>query len=216
MSGLVPALLGGHELTQLVSRWGYGLVLAVVALQSLGVPLPGTTALIAAALLAATTHRLAIAGVLGAAMAGVLLGSLIAYAAGRRGGVRLLERHGHRVRLTPERVARARAGFRSHDVQLVFAGRFVTGLRNTVALLAGASGMPLRRFGVSCIAAALVWTLWHGLGSYLFGRAIAHASTALTVVLAILLALSLVGSATILRRSWRALASGAPGHDGDP
>ena len=53
-----------HDLQHLLHQYGCGLVFAVVALQALGLPLPGTTALIAAALYAATSHGLPIVGVI--------------------------------------------------------------------------------------------------------------------------------------------------------
>jgi membrane protein DedA with SNARE-associated domain len=54
--------MSAHEIEHLLHQYGCGLVFAVVALQAVGAPLPGTTALIAAALYAATSHGLPMPG----------------------------------------------------------------------------------------------------------------------------------------------------------
>jgi membrane protein DedA with SNARE-associated domain len=70
-----------------------------------------------------------------------------------------------------------------HGRAWLFFGRFVTGLRNVIGLLAGASGIPLKRFLPVTAAAAVVWAVWNGLGYYWFGRALAAASTWLQVAM---------------------------------
>src|SRR5437763_16622374 len=80
---LLPALLlGGTQIDHLLGRWGYALVFVIVLAQASGVPVPGTTALAAAAIYAGTTHRLAITGVILAALAGAVLGYAPSFAIG--------------------------------------------------------------------------------------------------------------------------------------
>ncbi len=200
MAVILAALPGGHELSSLIARWGEGLVFVVVAAQAFGAPLPGTTALIAAALYAGSSHRLAIAGVIVAAFAGVLVGSAAAYVLGRRGGARLLDRHGHRFGLNAERLAIGRVLMRRYGSRLVFFGRFITGLRNAVAFLAGTSKMPAGRFAAVTFAAALVWSVGNGLAYYLFGNAVLSTGSALNIVLVVLFVVSIVVSGILLRR----------------
>ena len=206
---LTGALLGGHELNVLLGRWGYGLVFAVVALQSLGAPLPGTTALAAAAVYAGSTHRLAIAGVIASAFAGALLGTCLAFAVGRYGGGALLARHGERVGLDAERVSVGRVLLDRYGARVVFFGRFITGLRNVVGYVAGAGGMAWGRFLAACLAAAAVWSLENGLGYYLFAGVMRRASTAVDVVLIALFAVSLAVSAVLVRRRAGAIIAAA-------
>jgi membrane protein DedA with SNARE-associated domain len=175
--------VGSSELQRLVHEYGCLFVFVVVALQALGVPVPGTTALVAAALFAATAHGLPIAGVIAAGALGAMVGTAIGYAAGRWGGERLLVRAGGRLRQSPERVQQLRRGFAAHGVAWLFIGRFITGVRNVTGLLAGASGMPLRRFLPVSAAAALTWALVNGLEYYWFGHALLGASTWVQVVL---------------------------------
>ncbi len=57
-------------ITPLVQSYGYYAVFALIALESLGIPLPGETALIAASLYAGTTHHLNVAVLAAVAAAG--------------------------------------------------------------------------------------------------------------------------------------------------
>lgn len=209
MSLVVAALLGGHELDHLLTRWGYGLVLGVVALQSLGAPLPGTTALISAALYAGSTHRLQIAGVIVAGVTGAVLGGLLSYAAGRRGGAALLDTHGPRIGLSAARLRVARLLFERYGSRIVFFGRFVTGLRNVAAFLAGTNRMALGRFLTIYATAALLWASVNGLGYYFFGRALRSASTPVAIALVILFVASLLLWSSLGARGWRAITSQA-------
>ena len=133
--------VSGHQLSHLIHVYGCGLVFVVVALQALGAPLPGTTALIAAALYAASSHSLPIAGVIAAGAAGALAGTCLAFAVGRWRGPELLHAVAGRLGQSPERVQRLRAAFAAGGPAMIVLGRFVTGLRNVTGLLAGASAM---------------------------------------------------------------------------
>ena len=155
----------------------------VVALQAAGAPLPGTTALIAAALYAATAHGLPIAGVIAAGALGALTGTTAGFALGRWGGESLLLRIGARLRQSPERVQRLRREFAAHGAGWLLVGRFISGVRNVCGLVAGASGMPLRTFLPLSAAAATAWALVNGLEYYWFGHALAGASTWVQVLL---------------------------------
>lgn len=175
--------MGTHEINQLLHEYGCLVVFAVVALQALGAPLPGTTVLVAAALYAGTDHGLPITGVIAAGVLGAVAGTTAGFALGRWGGEALLLRIGARLRQSPERVARLRCEFATHGAAWLFVGRFITGVRNVSGLVAGASGMALVRFLPVTVAAATVWALVNALEYYWFGHALAGASTWVQIVL---------------------------------
>ena len=190
---------------------------AVVALQALGAPLPGTTALIAAALYAATGHGLPIAGVIAAAALGAVAGTCAGFALGRWGGEKLLLWVAHRLRQRTERVQQLRAELAAQGGAWVFIGRFITGVRNVTGLLAGASGMPLARFLLVSAAAATIWALLNGLGYYWFGHALAGADTWVQIVLVGAgLAWLLVSLNLLRRRALRRLRSAPSGVSDQP
>ena len=176
-------MVGAHQIQHLVQEYGCLLVFVVVGLQAFGLPLPGTTALIAAALYAAAGHGLPISGVIAAGALGALVGTCAGFAVGRWGGERMLLRLGAGLRQSPERVQHLRHGFALHGAAWLFIGRFVTGLRNVTGLLAGASGMAFGRFLPISAAAALVWALSGALEYYWFGHTLLGASRWVQVVM---------------------------------
>jgi membrane protein DedA with SNARE-associated domain len=192
--------VGLHEIQRLVHEYGCLLVFVVVGLQALGAPVPGTTALIAAALYAGAAHGLPIAGVIAAGVFGALAGTVVAFAGGRRGGERLMLAVGARLRQRPERVQWLRQKFAEQGVAWVFVGRFITGVRNLTGWVAGASGMPPSRFVPVSAAAALTWALFNALEYYWFGHALLGASTWLQVALVCAGFAWLVVSLLVLRR----------------
>jgi membrane protein DedA with SNARE-associated domain len=177
--------VSSHEITHLINEFGLGVVFAVVGLQALGLPLPGTTVLIAAALVAASTHTLPIAGVIAAGALGVFLGTSGGFALGRWGGQRLMFRIGALLRQRPGRVQKLRDEFAVHGGAWVVFGRWLTGVRNVTGLLAGASGMPVNRFIPISAGAALLWATMDSLKAYLFGRALASGDIWLQVLIVI-------------------------------
>jgi membrane protein DedA with SNARE-associated domain len=172
----------------------------MVALQAFGLPLPGTTALIAAAIYAAAGHGLPITEIIAAGALGALAGTTAAYAVGRWGGEGVLLRVGTRFRQSPERVQHLRQTFAVHGVVWLFISRFVTGMRNLAGLLAGASGMTVARFLPVTAAAAVVWATLNALEYYWFGHALLAASRWVQVVMVCAGIAWLVISFNLLRR----------------
>jgi membrane protein DedA with SNARE-associated domain len=198
---LVPAfLISGHQIDHLLGRWGYWLVFVIVLAQSSGVPVPGTTALAAASIYAGSTHRLAIVGVIAAAAAGATIGYALSFALGRWGGWRLLEDHGSRIRLTPQRLELGREFYARHGGKVVFLGRFVTGLRTWGGLLAGANLMAWPRFLLIDAVGGIVWAVANGLGYYYFGDIVSKASTGVDILLVIAGIASFALTVVYLRR----------------
>jgi membrane protein DedA with SNARE-associated domain len=202
--------MSSHEIAHLLHQYGLGLVFAVVALQALGLPLPGTTVLVAGALYAATSHGLPIVGVIAAGALGALAGMSAGFALGRWRGESLLLWVARRLRQNPERVRQLRSEFAAHGAAWLFVGRFISGLRNVTGLLAGSSGMPVGRFVALGAAAAVVWANVSALEYYWFGYVLAGADTWLQVLaVSAGLAWMLVSLNLLRRRALRRL-QGAP------
>src|SRR3954470_8214198 len=134
------------SLTHLIATHGYWLVATIVALESMGLPLPGETVLVTAAIYAGTTHELNIGVLVAAAAVGATLGDNVGFWVGRRFGYRLLLRHGDRVGLTVRRIKLGQFIFERHGGAVVFFGRFIALLRVLAALLAGVNCMRWWRF----------------------------------------------------------------------
>jgi len=67
------------ELPRLIETYGYGLVALMIALESLGLPLPGEATLITAAVYAGATQRLSLALIIMAAVAGAVIGDNLGF-----------------------------------------------------------------------------------------------------------------------------------------
>ncbi len=186
--------LDTSSLTQLLVTYGYWAVLLFVAIESTGIPFPGETMLLVAAIYAGATQRLSIVLVIGAAAAGAILG-------GREGGYRLLRRYGHLIRLEERKLKLGQYLFMKHGGKVVFFGRFVAVLRAWAAFLAGTNRMRWPRFLFFNATGGIVWATLYGLGGYLLGDNV-HRFTGLVGAVALVLAvLVILAFLVFLRRN---------------
>ena len=105
----------GSFIEHMLQSYGYFAVFAFIALESMGIPLPGESSLIAAALYAGSTRHLDIRAVFAVAFAAAVLGDNAGYWFGRRGGTRLVQRFGRYVHLDQPKLAVGRYLFRSEE-----------------------------------------------------------------------------------------------------
>ena len=196
-------------MTNLVAQYGYLAVLVIVGLESTGVPLPGETTLVAAALYAGATHNLNIVGVVIAAAVGAILGDNLGYLIGHWGGYRLLIRYGRYIRLSEKRIKIARYLFLRYGGEVVFFGRFTAILRAYDAFLAGTTRMPWRRFLFFNAAGGIAWATIYGGGAYLLGRQIERLSGPFEIVFVAAAVIAIVVGALIIRRQEERLAVAA-------
>jgi len=153
----------------LVASYGYVVLFFLVGLESLGLPLPGETALVTAAAFAALGH-LSIYGVVTTAVAAAVIGDNGGYWIGRKGGIALVRRYGRFLHLNEAHLERARHFFGRHGPPTVFIGRFIALLRTWTAVLAGAARMPYGRFMLYNALGAVCWAGGVGALGYVFGR----------------------------------------------
>jgi len=183
-----------------IAAYGPWAVFVLVGLESMGVPLPGETALIGAAVYAGTGHDLNIFAVVFAAMAGAVVGDNIGYEVGRAIGFPLLVRFGPRIGLDERRLKLGQYLFGRYGGAIVFFGRFVALLRAFAALLAGANRMPWLRFFCFNAAGGAVWSATFGFGGYWLGSTIHRISAPLGVGLFILALISVALGIAFLKR----------------
>jgi undecaprenyl-diphosphatase len=187
-----------HEtLTNLLDSYGYVVLFLLVGLESLGIPLPGETALVTAAAFAAS-GRLSIYRVLIIAVAAAILGDNGGYWIGRKGGLRLIRRYGRILHVDEAELARARNFFDRHGGKTVFIGRFIALLRTWAAVLAGVGNMRYNTFMLYNALGAITWAVIFGTLGYVFGRNLpmlqrylGQASLALALLAALIAALFL-------------------------
>ena len=173
------------ELPELVARHGYWIVAAAVGLESLGIPLPGETMLVSAAIYAGATHQLNIVIIIILTTIAAILGDNAGFSIGRRFGLPLLLRFGRWFRLTTARIKLGQYLFLRHGGKVVFWGRFMALLRTFAAVLAGVNQMPRSRFLVCNAAGAILWTTAYGTLAYQFGERIERFTGRLGIALGV-------------------------------
>ena len=152
-----------------VAVLAYLVVGLVIGVESIGVPLPGETTLVAAALLA-SQHHLRIEFVILAAATGAIIGDSIGYFVGRKAGRRLFERLGRRFHhFSEDRIVRAEKYFHKYGVWTVFFGRFVALLRIFAGPMAGMLRMHYPRFLAANAAGGIAWSATIGIVAYKVG-----------------------------------------------
>jgi membrane protein DedA with SNARE-associated domain len=164
---VLPGFL--NTLAPLLNHYGYLAVGGIVLVEDFGVPAPGETILIAAAVYAGAGH-LNVFAVAAIGFVAAVVGDNIGYAIGRFGGRRLALRFGRYIFLTPERLEKAESWFAHHGGKIVTIARFVEGLRQANGIIAGISKMHWARFlAFNAVGAALWVGLWVTVG-YLAGN----------------------------------------------
>jgi membrane protein DedA with SNARE-associated domain len=193
----------------LVSSYGYAGLAFIIGLESMGVPLPGETALIFAAIYAGATHNLEIGGVIAAAVLGAVVGDNIGYLVGRRYGLPVLVRHGPRFGLDAPRIKLGRYMFAHYGAPVVFFGRFVALLRTLAALLAGVNQMHWAPFVMANMAGAVAWASVFGGGAYALGKQIHKVAGPIGVIAGVIAIGGLVAFAIVIKRHERSLTARA-------
>ena len=157
------------HLSEFVAHYGYLAVFGLILFQTVGIPLPGEAALIAAAVYAQHTHKLDVIDIILISALATSLGGVMGYWIGRRGGYPLLMRHGHHVGLNPARMRLGEYLFQFHGGKILLFGRVIAVLRTYQSVLAGIYRMPFRRFVAFSGLGALLWAAAIGYGAYGFG-----------------------------------------------
>jgi len=181
----------------------------MIALECVGVPVPGETILVAAAIYAGTAHELDIWSVVGAGIVGAILGNVVAFGIGRRYGYRLLLRYGSYLHLDESRIKIGQYLFLRHGSKVVFFARFVPVLRSIAGVLAGANRMPWHSFMVANVAGAVGWVGIDCFGAYWFGEELTRLAAPVGIALGLVVVLIVVAAAVVILRHEKQLAVAA-------
>lgn len=162
-----------HVLLRVGERLGkltYLLVGALAFLETgafIGLVAPGETAVLLGGVVAGQ-GRIDVVTLIAIVWACAVAGDVTSFALGRKLGRAWLERHGERVKITPDRLEKVEGFFSRHGGKAILIGRFVGLVRPLAPFLAGSARMPLRRFAPYDIVAAGLWSSIFVLLGYLF------------------------------------------------
>lgn len=171
------------SINHLVDTYGYWAVFLFVGGESLGIPLPGETALIIAGSYAGYTHNLSPWAIFAVAFSAAIIGDNAGFWLGDKGGYRLARKYGHRIRLDEHKLKIGRYIFDTHGPKVVFFGRFVSILRTYAAFLAGTSRMQWRRFLPANAAGGIIWAGIYTFGAYFAGSTLIRLSSTLDILI---------------------------------
>ena len=144
-------------LQEIARLYGYWTVFGGIALENMGIPLPGETIVIVGGFLAGS-GELNYWFVLGSAIAGAVLGDNFGYWVGRIGGWQLLVKVANIFRIQEQQLEQAKDRYSQNAARAVFWGRFVTILRIFAGPLAGITKMPYKQFLLCNFGGATVWS----------------------------------------------------------
>jgi membrane protein DedA with SNARE-associated domain len=181
---LYAAILG------ISSSLGY-LLPAIIGLESMGVPSPGETALVLAAILA-SQGKLQIWLVILIGVASAIAGDNLGYLLGRRFGRDVLTAPGPLLHHRERAIAAGDRFFERHGPKAVFLGRWIALVRFATAWLAGINGMRFREFFFWNALGGATWGITYGLVGYFGGNAAASVLSSAGVIGAIALGVGLV------------------------
>jgi membrane-associated protein len=190
----------------LVEVAGYPLLFLLVMAESSGIPVPGETALITAAVLA-SRDKLQIEPVIALAAAAAIVGDNLGYLFSRKGGRWLLERPGRFEHQRREVLRIGEPFFERHGAKAVFFGRFLLGLRVWASWLAGATRMPWRKFLFWNAAGGICWATLVGLIAYFLGESATNALETFGIY-GLIAALVAIASTLVLHRRRQRRADG--------
>lgn len=178
---------------------GY-LLPAIIGLESMGIPSPGETALVAAAVLA-SQGKLEIWLVILIGVCSAIVGDNLGYLLGRRFGRNVFTAPGpfmhHRIRA----IKAGDGFFKRHGPKAVFIGRWIALVRFATAWLAGINRMPFKQFFFWNALGGITWGVTYGLVGYYGGQAAAHVLAEAGIVgFVVLLVLPLVIYVIVKRR----------------
>jgi len=155
--------------THLLLDYGLVLLFLLVGIEAAGVPLPGETALVTAAVLA--HHHWGIEWVIVVAAAAAIVGDNVGYWIGRIGGRKLVDRFEFTRRYAQRVLPPSERFFSRHGGKTIFLARFIALLRITAAWLAGLSRMHWWQFFLWNAAGGIVWATGVALLAYYAGKA---------------------------------------------
>jgi membrane protein DedA with SNARE-associated domain/membrane-associated phospholipid phosphatase len=175
-SGLLSALPDPKaiidDIAQALGAWTYALVGVMAYLETgafVGLVAPGETVVIAGGVIAGQ-GTIDLIPLIGLVWTCAVLGDSTSFYLGHRLGRGWLERHGPRVKITPERLTQVEGYFERHGGKTILIGRFIGLVRALAPFIAGTSGVRYRRFIPFSIVGTGLWATTFCVLGYVFWR----------------------------------------------
>jgi membrane protein DedA with SNARE-associated domain len=171
MSGIENHLL--EMVRQVYDAIGWIGVVGLMTIESALIPMPSEITMPLAGWMLVQERGHGLPFLLFAALCGAvgnLIGSLLAYWLGARGGRPVLERYGRYVLIDMRDLERADRWFNEHGEATAFFSRLLPVVRTFISFPAGVSRMNLSRFSVYTFIGSYVWSLGLAWGGFVLGQ----------------------------------------------
>lgn len=166
-----------HQLLEFISHVydviGWPGVILLMAIESASIPLPSELIMPLSGWMLIQAKGISpwfllLAGFYGGL--GNLLGSLLAYWMGARGGRPILEKYGRFLLITRQDLHRADTWFEKYGAWAVFLSRLLPVVRTFISFPAGVVKMPVLKFSVLTLLGSIPWSLALAWGGYMLGE----------------------------------------------
>jgi membrane protein DedA with SNARE-associated domain len=212
-----------NDISHFVREAGLPGIFLLMAVSAACIPIPSEVVMLFAGFAvadpaqSASSHHMTMLGVVLAGVLGTMVGSWVAYAVGRGGRLELLERHGSRVHMGPDQIARADRWFARYGEWAVLFGRMVPFVRAFVSLPAGIAKMPLMRFSVLSLIGSIPWVLALALAGHALGSEWTSVRKGFEYVDYVIVAMIVVGIVwAVVRRRGRKASLASSASEGEP
>lgn len=151
-----------------ISQWGYPAIFILISLSSMCIPIPSEIVLLFAGYLA-YMGKLDLITVIAVGITGNLLGSVVAYYIGLKGGRPLFLRYGKYVFVKEKELRWAESWFERFGHETVFFGRMIPIIRAFISVPAGVAEMNPVKFNVYTFLGVLPWSIGLSYAGYMLG-----------------------------------------------
>ena len=161
-----------EDISDSLGKWTYAVVGALAFLETgafVGLVFPGETAVVLAGAIAGngTTSIIVTIAIV---WVSAWLGDTASFYIGRRLGKDFILKHGHRVRITPERFSQVEDYFARYGGRTILIGRFIGLVRALAPFIAGSSGMTYRNFAPYSILGTGLWAATFSILGYVLAE----------------------------------------------
>jgi membrane protein DedA with SNARE-associated domain len=152
---------------------GWPSVVLLMTVESACIPLPSEVIMPLAGWMLVESEGLGIGYILLAGFCGAVgnvLGSLVSYWIGDKGGIPFLRRYGKYILISNHDLERANHWFVRYGDRITFFARFIPGVRTFISLPAGIARMNLGKFCIYAFLGSLIWYAALAYGGYVLGQ----------------------------------------------
>ena len=148
------------DISDTLGAWTYGAVGLLAFLETgafVGLVVPGETVVVLGGAIAGQ-GEIEVILLIAIVWCSAFAGDTVSYLIGRRFGRDLVLRHGHKIRITPERFAQVERHFERHGGSTILIGRFIGIVRALAPFVAGSSGMRYRAMAPYSVLGTGLWS----------------------------------------------------------